>query len=904
MAITGTPFAPTLALALNTALRLNWFTNTGVTANNGTIVWTLQWAEDASYTTGVGSTTLADNSGDTYAATGLTQNQAYYVRLIADDDDLSPVYSSDLSTSTDNDGTDPELSSAETDATGLLVTVNFTEIVAVTAVVTGWSIASPARTIDSISATAENTSTTIQLAEVDRVLYGDTAGTLSYDTLEQRFQDLNGNWGSGGASPAITNNSSATRPTMTVATVVGDGTQIEVACSETMAAMSGGGANGLTIAGFAGGAVTVSDSEIVADTSVVILTLSRTISASDYGGTLDYDRNAAGNPLAEADYSVPVLSFAALSITNEADCIPTSSVVVAVGTAIDISLDASPGDASAVSDGGITITSDGGAVTATAWSISGTMLSVTTSRTILTGETITTSSAGGTITRVGVWTDAAVTNNSTVGGDVSFSSGQVTGSGELIEVTLSDAPGDDSAADSGGVTVTSDGGAVTATAWDVTGSTLTLTLSRMILTGETVTCAGTALTIPGVLDWADTAVANNSGEDPAPVPTGFEVEAAGNVLTITLDSDAAADSGSDDGGFTIASDGGIVTVASWSAAGGDEIVLTLSRKLLASETLTLDYDSESVNAVVANDDGQLMQSFADEAVTNDSTVTLTTPPIIRNNASAPGASRGRALLLNRASGGRPQPGWYGEEYTPSTFAPLELPRSVKSLHAALFGSQPDDLTLNYRLQQYLQLMHAHPVADAFVRALDPRVAYRGNTTLVDADYRPVAGLTAGTGSDVRNISFSGTLVGDETVGRHLRRLQVSVNRSAETYTVLDLTNATSETGDLAFTDTTPAYVTRVPLTDTGVTMALAYVNTADTLVWDVTLTARPARSLPRVLSDILGRSEALDLLTLGAAEPYPTFRKLIDKGLSWPDKFAGVLLTLLYRLEEARTANA
>jgi hypothetical protein len=79
----------------------------------------------------------------------------------------------------------------------------------------------------------------------------------------------------------------------------------------------------------------------------------------------------------------------------------------------------------------------------------------------------------------------------------------------------------------------------------------------------------------------------------------------------------------------------------------------------------------------------------------------------------------RTLLLNMAPGSAVYP---GEEAVPSAFRPLALPTYLQAIRAKLFGTDPDKAMMNYRLRQYMTILHATQL-EKYVTALDQRITY-------------------------------------------------------------------------------------------------------------------------------------------------------------------------------------
>ena len=85
----------------------------------------------------------------------------------------------------------------------------------------------------------------------------------------------------------------------------------------------------------------------------------------------------------------------------------------------------------------------------------------------------------------------------------------------------------------------------------------------------------------------------------------------------------------------------------------------------------------------------------------------------------------RTLLLNRDGNGRPDPTYYMEEYVDPSFAAIKLPSYLQELYETLIGSSSGNAFANYRLRQYMLLLHSTEF-QAYVYDLDPRVTYLTN----------------------------------------------------------------------------------------------------------------------------------------------------------------------------------
>lgn len=268
----------------------------------------------------------------------------------------------------------------------------------------------------------------------------------------------------------------------------------------------------------------------------------------------------------------------------------------------------------------------------------------------------------------------------------------------------------------------------------------------------------------------------------------------------------------------------------------------------------------------------------------------------------------RTLLLNRSATGRPAPGWYGEEYIPAEFAPVVLTPALRELHTDLFGTIADDLTLNYKLAQYLQALHSSEAGDHYARQLDPRISYRHASTLLSANYG--ADIAVVHSHQDMVLEVSGVWNGDTDRGLHYRVLEVYLDGtptmgppvSRPVSIIVESVNPPATYADDFAISTADAYsvVANIPLLDTGL---VAKVTDPGGIVskaqWVITLTSRPDGGVPEALDRILKKRGLLDSLTQGD-DPYPHFRYLYTHGLTPADKMAGILLTMGWRMEELR----
>jgi hypothetical protein len=242
-----------------------------------------------------------------------------------------------------------------------------------------------------------------------------------------------------------------------------------------------------------------------------------------------------------------------------------------------------------------------------------------------------------------------------------------------------------------GHTLSATGGAVTLTPLSGNGTdTHIWTLSRTISSGETVTRSYT----PGnAVDGSDNALEAYSGQSvtngsgyPPPSTTSAFVTTAGNILTLGFSENVTGQSG-----WTLNASGGVVNISGNTGDGTTTHTFTLSRVIDTTETLTLDYDSATGNAI--DDDGFEIQSFSGAAVINNSTADTSPAVIVSSSVSSNGNQL--TIVLDKAVTG--QNGW---TINPTGGAATLTGTSGNTTDTHVFNisrtiDQSETLTLNY-----------------------------------------------------------------------------------------------------------------------------------------------------------------------------------------------------------------
>lgn len=192
----------------------------------------------------------------------------------------------------------------------------------------------------------------------------------------------------------------------------------------------------------------------------------------------------------------------------------------------------------------------------------------------------------------------------------------------------------------------------------------------------------------------------------------------------------------------------------------------------------------------------------------------------------------RTLLLNKDGESRPPIGYLGEEYTPPSYFAAKLDKPANSIRNILFGSDPDDYTLNYRLAQYMGLLH-HPDVVGYTLQADSRFTYQHDRVVglpVGHSFGPTAGLAV--------VEIRGKYLGDDSKGHNMLSCDITIRPGTGVVEV--------SKGDHTLEEfTAPSYPTNWrPFPEApGLEYRVVSGDAEDTAQWSVAGIARPSRSL-------------------------------------------------------------
>lgn len=233
----------------------------------------------------------------------------------------------------------------------------------------------------------------------------------------------------------------------------------------------------------------------------------------------------------------------------------------------------------------------------------------------------------------------------------------------------------------------------------------------------------------------------------------------------------------------------------------------------------------------------------------------------------------RTLLLDLDGRGSPGAGYPGEEYVPADFRPRPVPAELRHVWRILFGQRPDRAYRNYRLRQYLALVHAAGL-DTF--SPDPRVTY---WPFAEGDPRYAA---YGTVTAAAEVEITGTPVADDGAGRAMYQWRLEVTLGD------DVLLGGEPTGAVFAEGLSSAVVLGAGLT--------ARVRPVPGVYW-VDAVARPARDPGDVAAALragLGAAEAI--LFLGD----PELQQLWQRAEFLPDTLGAAVVALARRVDDSR----
>ncbi|WP_265683687.1 SwmB domain-containing protein, partial [Verminephrobacter aporrectodeae] len=472
-----------------------------------------------------------------------------------------------------------------------------------------------------------------------------------------RVTDNAGNPGKGETTSA--NYSVDTRdtvaPLLRSATVNGDQLVLTYTEANTLNGAALTGNAGFTVSTTTGTAIPVNSASVNATAKTVTLTLSRA-AANGEALTVSYAKPATGGVQDAAGNQAVDFSNQTITNTTPDTTPPVISSAAVNGDKLVLTYTEANtlNGATLAGNAGFTVsTTAGTAITVNSASVNTTAKTVTLtlSRAAANGETLTVSYAkpatGGIQDAAGNqavdFSNQTITNTTPDTTPPVISSAAVNGNQLVLTYTEANTLNGATLAGNAGFTVSTTAGtaiAVSSAVVDPTTKTVTLTLSRAVTHAETVTVGYAKPATGGVQDAAGNNAANFGSQavtnnTPAPDTTPPVINAAtvnGDQLVLSYTEanslNGAALAGN--AGFTVSSTAGpAITVTSAVVhATAKTVTLTLSRAVTHGETLTVSYAKPTSGAVVQDAAGNDAANLNDQAVTNSTPASDTTPPVI------------------------------------------------------------------------------------------------------------------------------------------------------------------------------------------------------------------------------------------------------------------------------------
>ena len=421
---------------------------------------------------------------------------------------------------------------------------------------------------------------------------------------------------------AVTNNTPDPTPTFSSASVNAVGDTLTVTMSKNLLATDTGkpATGAFTLSGSSAAITTVAVSG-----KSVTLTLSPKADEGDTV-TIAYTKPSSGGQLQSATGGHLVASWTTQSVTNGADGKPRPTSAAVNGTMLTINFDRALDAAS--KPGASTFTINGSTATVSSVALSGSTATLTLSAAVAHTDVVTvtyTKPDSGGLKRSGkdIYVDLfsryTVTNN-TPDPTPTFSSAAVNAAGDTLTITMSKTLLTTTVGVPAKSAFTIAGGSAAVSAVSVNGKTVSLTLSPKADEGGTVTIAYTKPSSGGqlqsktgahlVASWTAQSVTN--GADGKPRPTS----AAVNGATLTINFDRALDAASKPGASTFTINGTSATASSL-AISGSTVTLTLSAAVAHDAQVTVSYTKPNSGGLERSGKPIYADSFTGQKVMNN-----------------------------------------------------------------------------------------------------------------------------------------------------------------------------------------------------------------------------------------------------------------------------------------------
>lgn len=257
----------------------------------------------------------------------------------------------------------------------------------------------------------------------------------------------------------------------------------------------------------------------------------------------------------------------------------------------------------------------------------------------------------------------------------------------------------------------------------------------------------------------------------------------------------------------------------------------------------------------------------------------------------------RTLLLNRSGANRPANDFYLEELIEPTFSPILLAQDLAETHRTLVETGCDDAFANFRLHQYMKLLHGTEF-EKYVTALDARVTY----------VRPVYSSLKKSSRSISAINALATgIVG--ILSGTIELLEAPRLFNTWNIEVLSATEVTTKHLESGLTNQSTISIISgqtSPFPLAGQSNFFARLSTAAPPVggrWRVESFEEPTDDVTDVIARLEGLSPGAKADLFPPREPFKTFKKLWEHHALVPYRLDGLLLAFIYRVEEVRTGG-
>jgi len=260
-------------------------------------------------------------------------------------------------------------------------------------------------------------------------------------------------------------------------------------------------------------------------------------------------------------------------------------------------------------------------------------------------------------------------------------------------------------------------------------------------------------------------------------------------------------------------------------------------------------------------------------------------------------NHGRTLLLNKPGAFRPAPTFFLEEYVPESFSGLNLPGYLITIRNVLMGDGSDDAFENFRLWQFMKLIHATEF-EAYLTALDPRITYLTDRSIVETKNTYTASP-----SNVQAQAVPIFFVGDPSYSSAIPRLEkaweVTVTSALEVKSVNLKDGAVRE----VVVDIVEGLTSPITLAgEKDFSMRIQADPLPADAKWLVQTFSAPHGDVLELLDPLSRLGSAVLFNLFDSSEPYKSFRDLWEKHFQVHYRLAGIILAWIYRAEEVRRA--